>query len=373
MNPTVSFVIPCYRLAHLLPECVNSILAQTYGDFEILILDDCSPDETAAVAQSFRDPRVRYIRNPLNLGHLRNYNKGIGVARGKYVWLISADDRLRVPYALERYVPAMEDQSNAGYVFCPGCGIEDGRETGVLKYSRHGDRNATFNGRRFLLELLNGNSVVAASGMVRKECYEKVSLFPLDLPYAGDWYLWCIFALRYDVIYFSEPMVSYRVHDLSMTNLLEHQDPGVFVADGLKVLWRIKRKAQEEGCAAAAAKCWRRLIDRYVFYLSSEIHKTSIYRLSFDEFERNLQHNTRSPQEEARLRAKVWVGLGDEYYWRHDHSQALHYYADGLRLDPWMPKVWLKHSLLRSGDLGLWLRESALTARRMIASIKCDQ
>src|SRR5216684_5652724 len=95
MNPKVSFVIPCYKLAHLLPECVNSILSQTYQDFEVLIMDDCSPDHTPEVARSFRDARVKHIRNEPNLGHLKNYNKGIELARGQYVWLISADDCLR--------------------------------------------------------------------------------------------------------------------------------------------------------------------------------------------------------------------------------------------------------------------------------------
>src|SRR5208283_2490112 len=77
--PTVSFIVPCYKLAHLLPNCVHSILMQTYRDFEVLIMDDCSPDATPQVAQSFQDPRVKHIRNDPNLGHLRNYNHGIGL------------------------------------------------------------------------------------------------------------------------------------------------------------------------------------------------------------------------------------------------------------------------------------------------------
>ena len=97
MNPTVSFVVPCYNLGHLLKECVDSILSQTYRNFEVLIMDDCSPDQTPEVARSFDDPRVRHIRNEPNLGHLSNYNKGIRMTRGKYVWLISADDRLLRP------------------------------------------------------------------------------------------------------------------------------------------------------------------------------------------------------------------------------------------------------------------------------------
>ena len=76
-KPRVTFVVPCYKLAGFLPACVESILRQSYADFEILIMDDCSPDNTAEVAQSFNDPRIRYIRNDPNHGHLRNYNKGI--------------------------------------------------------------------------------------------------------------------------------------------------------------------------------------------------------------------------------------------------------------------------------------------------------
>ena len=82
--PTVSYIVPCFKLGHLLPDCVDSILGQSHRDFEIIILDDCSPDDTPAVAARFRDSRVRYVRNTENLGHLRNYNKGIELSRGKY-------------------------------------------------------------------------------------------------------------------------------------------------------------------------------------------------------------------------------------------------------------------------------------------------
>src|SRR5579875_3105196 len=120
MNPTVSFVVPCYKLAHLLPQCLDSILGQSYGDLEVLLMDDCSPDDTPAVAARYQhDKRVRYIRHQKNVGHLRNYNHGIRQARGKYIWLISADDYLRLPYALERYVSFLERHPRVGFAFCP--------------------------------------------------------------------------------------------------------------------------------------------------------------------------------------------------------------------------------------------------------------
>src|ERR1035437_10777645 len=101
MTPKVTFIVPCFKLAHLLPECINSILSQTYESFEIIVMDDCSPDPTEAAPRSFTDPRVKYVRNQVNLGHLRNYNKGIDLSAGDYIWLISADDRLRAPYRSE--------------------------------------------------------------------------------------------------------------------------------------------------------------------------------------------------------------------------------------------------------------------------------
>ena len=113
MDPIVSFVVPCYKLAHLLPECISSILAQTYQDFEILIMDNCSPDNTPEVARSLDDPRVKHIRNEVNLGHLRNFNKGIATSRGKYLWLISADDALRSGQVLQRFVDRMEANPRA--------------------------------------------------------------------------------------------------------------------------------------------------------------------------------------------------------------------------------------------------------------------
>jgi len=104
MDPAVSFIVPCYNYAHLLALCVRSILAQTYPDFEILIMDDCSPDNTPEVARSFGDSRVRHIRHEKNLGHLANALRGHQLARGRFHWIISADDHLRRPDALEKYM-----------------------------------------------------------------------------------------------------------------------------------------------------------------------------------------------------------------------------------------------------------------------------
>ncbi len=185
-TPAVSFIVPCYKLAHLLPECINSILAQSYGNFEVLIMDDCSPDDTAEVAQSFRDKRVRHIRNNSNLGHLNNYNKGISLAVGRYVWLISADDYLRTPYVLKRYVDLLDDNSKIGYTYCAGFGVRNGVESHVIgRYPGGEDRDSVIPGHVMLKKLLRWNFVLAASGFGAARMLREAE--PFSARYALVW------------------------------------------------------------------------------------------------------------------------------------------------------------------------------------------
>lgn len=373
-DPLVTFVIPCYKLGHLLSECVTSILSQTYKSFEVLIMDDCSPDHTPDVARCFSDPRVRYIRNETNLGNLRNYNKGIGLAAGKYIWLISADDRLRRPYVLERYVRLMEDHPRVGYIFCATVELEDGHETRMLEYSIQGNKDTVFKGRRFLARLLNGNTVIAASGMARKECYEKVSLFPLDLPWGGDWYLWCIFALHYDVAQLAEPMVNYRRHELSMTDALVGERLRNCAESDVTVLRRIMEKVVEAGCASLARKCMHAIASQYADSLASRKYRSSKswyeYSMSLDEFDESLRHNICNAREERFIRARAYAGAADRYYWRGEFGKALEFYRRGLWEDAAMPNMWIKYFVLRLGTIGIRFRAGLLALRQMMRAAK---
>lgn len=93
-NPKVSVVITTYNRARLLPRAVNSVLAQTFDDYEIIIVDDCSPDHTWDVVCKFNDPRIRSIRHERNMGVSAARNTGIANARGKYITFLDDDDEL---------------------------------------------------------------------------------------------------------------------------------------------------------------------------------------------------------------------------------------------------------------------------------------
>jgi glycosyltransferase involved in cell wall biosynthesis len=367
MSPQVSFVVPCYQLAHLLGECVNSILSQTFGDFEILIMDDCSPDNTPLVAASYADPRVRHVRNDPNLGHLRNYNKGISLARGRYTWLISADDRLRTREVLARYVDVMDRHPNAGFVFCPGIGLENGQETGLLEYAWHGSNDRVFDRREFFVKLLNSNSVLAASGMVRASVYRQLGVFPLNMPFAADWYLWLLFSLHHDVAYIGEPSVHYRQHGLNMTNRLNERDPRICTKDDLRVLWQIKARAEEAGHHELCSTVQRFIVERATRFLASERNRGSRPWYTFDDFEESVTDGAASRDEARRVRSQVYAAVADCHFWQRSHAHALDLYRRSLRVDATQPKVWLQYLLLRLGRPGIYLREARSAMRHAAA------
>lgn len=368
-EPTVSFVVPCYKLAHLLAECVNSILAQTYDDFEVLIMDDCSPDDTAEVAQSFQDARVKHIRNDPNIGALPNYNKGISLSRGKYVWLISADDYLYRPYVLQRYVDLMEANPRIGYTFCPGVGVKNGKETGLLGYSTYGNRDRIIAGRVFLQTLLGYNLVLAPAAMARRDCYEKISSFPInpvwagvpiDMIWGGDWYLWCIFALRRDVGYFAEPMVCYREHDLSSTSTVTKENTeNCFYAE-TGVLWKMKEKADEAGCPDISRTCLLAVVYVYACHLTTKRYRSTASTVTMAQFEESLCKNTASEKERDWVRGRVLAEIGAIHHERGDVASARNYYHTATRVDPWMMKVQFKKFLLSLGKPGDYLLRRSL-------------
>lgn len=356
MNPRVTFVVPCYKLAHLLPECVNSILSQSYQDFEVLIMDDCSPDNTPEVARSFNDPRVQQIRNEPNLGHLRNYNKGISLARGEYIWLISADDRLRSTNALEQYVQLMDAHPGVGYIFCAGIGLDNGVETGLCKYSVVSEHETIFKGHDFLRKLLYANVVLASSGMVRRVCYEQHGAFPLDLPFAGDWYLWCLFALHFDVGYVAEPMVNYRDHhQLSMTTTLKKKDVGILMRDSLNVLWRMKREAEKHHQGTVAKFCEKAIAYEYARFLTGTNYIP--YQMRLDECEQSIAHFSQFPGEANSILARVHLSTGDIRLGLKEQGEALRLYKLSLKHDSLLADAWLKYILLNMGGLGMWVRQ----------------
>jgi len=318
-------------------------------------MDDCSPDNTGEVAGRYEDKRVNYVRNDPNLGNLRNYNKGIGLCRGKYVWLISADDYLRDSRVLERYVGLLESNPRMGYTCCSGFSVVDGEERGLISYSMCYERDRVVKGHKFLKKLLRGNVVLAASGLVRRECYEKLGMFPLSkgMVWTGDWYLWCLFALFYDVGFFATPMVCYREHGLSMTTILKDQNSPALALGDIAVPWMIRRRADAAGFRKVSQECLEAIAYTYIRVMTRAEHS-----ISGSQFEESLGQYAVTDTEKIWLRARVYAGVGDGRYWQGHCEEAQRLYRASLSADPSRANVLAKVFLLWLGQSGRFIRRA---------------
>ncbi|MCW2318378.1 glycosyltransferase involved in cell wall biosynthesis [Rhodoblastus acidophilus] len=316
-TPKVSFVVPCYNLAHFLEECVTSILAQHYENIEIIVLDDQSPDNTKDVAEALiaahPHRRICYIRNAANLGNIRNYNKGISLTTGTYVWIISPDDRLRSEHVVEKYVQLMEAKPEVGFTFCPAHKIDDDKDMGVLKESRYRTADEILEGRQIVKGILDGMSLLAPSVMIRKACYESLTLFPEDMPHRGDSYVWARIALECKVGYFAEAMVDYRVHGGSMMSTLSRENLARIIEDDIAVPWRVKAMAEERKVAEIVDYSNKAIAGAYAYLMSSRhACRGSRYVLTVEAFEASVSKWTADPAVRSRIRSET----ATELYWR---------------------------------------------------------
>lgn len=112
-NELVSIIMPSWNTGKFISESIKSVIAQTYENWELLIVDDCSTDDTDDVVNSFNDTRIRYFKNDKNIGAALTRNKAIREARGDWIAFLDSDD-LWSPEKLEKQIKFMNDN---GYVF----------------------------------------------------------------------------------------------------------------------------------------------------------------------------------------------------------------------------------------------------------------
>jgi Glycosyltransferases involved in cell wall biogenesis len=169
----VSVVIPCYNQAQFLPEAVASVVAQTFTDWEIIIIDDGSPDDTAAVAQrliaAHRDRCIRLIRQE-NRGLAEARNAGIRVARAPYILPLDADDMIE-PEMLAQTVAALDAHPEVGFVY-----------TDVRRF---GAENNVMRTLPYSLERLRFENLMMPATLFRREAWEQVGGFRTFRPVQG--------------------------------------------------------------------------------------------------------------------------------------------------------------------------------------------
>ncbi|WP_179131515.1 glycosyltransferase family 2 protein [Candidatus Entotheonella palauensis] len=214
--PEVSVCIPTYNAAQYLADAIDSVLAQTFEDFELVVSDNASTDHTPELCQAYHDPRFLYSRSPENTGQSGNWNRCLSLARGTYVILLHADDLL-MPEYLQRAVQVLDQHPEVGLVHCATQYIEpDGTPLYVRRIyeaDRIDEGDVLF--RRLVLE---GCVVNPAGVLVRRSLYDEVGDFTMETLWGVDWHMWMRLALRTQVAYFAEPLAQYREHPQSGTS-----------------------------------------------------------------------------------------------------------------------------------------------------------
>ncbi|MEW6602779.1 MAG: glycosyltransferase [Nitrospirota bacterium] len=221
-SPKVSVCIPVYNGSPYIAEAVGSVLAQTYGNFELLICDNCSTDDTKDIVCTFKDQRIQYVRNTRNLGLVGNANRCLGLAKGEYICIFHHDD-VMLPDNLERKIALLDENARVGLVHSNIMLIDtEGKIVSQNIWNKDSTRDYIEEGsavfKKFLEYLPFGSSIFIGAVMARRSCYDRLGGFSPELIHCNDSEMWMRMMLHYDVACIADPLVKYRVHPISTSS-----------------------------------------------------------------------------------------------------------------------------------------------------------
>lgn len=207
-NPTVSVIMPTYNRAHMISKAIQTVLDQTYRDFEFIIVDDGSKDNTEEVVSSFKDERIKYIRLQKNSGTSAvPRNTGIGVARGRYL-AMQDDDTEWHPQKLEKQIKAFESAPpEVGVVATAAWVIRENRKT-CSSSPRFMNQGGYIRKKTLATNVLRDLYFSHPTVLSRRECFEKSGVYDEKLSDGLDTDMWIRMASYYEFRFIGEPLVS---------------------------------------------------------------------------------------------------------------------------------------------------------------------
>ena len=216
--PRVSVIVPTYNFGDFLDATIESVLGQTFGDLELLVLDNASTDQTPDVVGRFADPRLCYVRNPENIGFAANVNQGFGLARGELLIVLGADD-VWAPEFLRRAVTHFDTHPGVSFVHGMAVWIDERGE--AFGDSGRGWAGVTPGPEAFVNFFRYGfslSTMLMPTDAVRR-------LGGLDAPWGdiADGWLFLRLCLAGNVGYLDEPLVRYRVHQRTLSTAMSRR------------------------------------------------------------------------------------------------------------------------------------------------------
>lgn len=230
----VSVVLPNYNHVKFLRQRIETILSQTYQNYELLIFDDCSKDNSKEIIEQYRKhPKVSHIiYNEVNSGStFQQWQKGVKLARGKFIWFAESDDYAD-PSFLEKLVPLLNSNEKIGLAFCNSHIVdsEGSITSNTNNWSGHyaakqgSDKLTLFNGLQFCLDHMfylcripNASAVLFR----REPVLNNIDWIDTSLRNSGDWKLWLNICLTHDIAWLNEDLNYFRIHGANVTGSLQ--------------------------------------------------------------------------------------------------------------------------------------------------------
>ena len=217
-RPKVTVIVPNYNHAKFLPERLNSVFNQTYTNLEVILMDDCSSDISREILQEYasRDSRAKLVFNEKNSGStFKQWNKGIGLATGEYVWIAESDDAADLQL-VEVLIGQLEKNPDAGLAYCQSWLMDDsGKKTLAQNiYEEYGHTNFCAAGKSIVEKYMAANNVIpnASAVLMRKAVLLQVGPAPEHMRLAGDWLFWVRYLMQTSICFVNQPLNFFRYH-----------------------------------------------------------------------------------------------------------------------------------------------------------------
>lgn len=221
-RPLISVLLPAYNAEKTIKEAIDSIVSQTYNNWELIAVDDGSTDSTPIIIQAYNDSRIKYFCNNQNLGLIKTLNRGIELCKGKYIARMDSDD-ISSPDRFEKQVSYMEKHCET--IICGSVirafGVKGEKKINrIVKYLEH-DKDIK-------KSLVYSCCFAHPSVMIRSNIFEKSSIrYNENYPYAEDYKLWIDLMDYGEYHNLQEVLLNYRLSDSQMTQVDKYSHPAV--------------------------------------------------------------------------------------------------------------------------------------------------
>jgi glycosyltransferase involved in cell wall biosynthesis len=236
-SPKITVLMPVYNCELYIIEAVDSILNQSFDDFEFLIIDDASTDKTVSIIKAYKDPRIKFIEKPVNTGYTDSLNYGLKAAKGEYIARMDGDD-IAKPERFAKQIAFLD--ANPDVVLC-------GTNFSIIGTEKR--INLPKENEAIKLGLLRGNCIAHPSIMIRNYALQQFSiLYDSNREPAEDYDLW-VRLLKIGKLYnLQEELLNYRVHITQVSQKREIQQKQSALESRLQILKYLNYTFNDDEC-----------------------------------------------------------------------------------------------------------------------------